>query len=78
LEGTSCNGERRADQDRRKDARESQLHDDGGCSSALCRLTNAEELARKNADHITRRDRNRAKPDRKHRNADQQQCAANE
>jgi hypothetical protein len=44
----------------------------------LCRLTNAEELTRKDADHVAWRDRNRAEPDRKHRNSGQQQCAANE
>jgi hypothetical protein len=44
----------------------------------LCRLTNAQELTRKDADHIAWRDRNRAEPDRKHRNSTQQQCAANE
>jgi hypothetical protein len=40
----------------------------------LCRLTNTEELMRKNADHITGRDRNRAEPDRKNRDSGQQEC----
>jgi hypothetical protein len=80
LEGATCNRKRRPNQDRRQDARESQLHDNGGCPCALDqgKDINAEELTRKDADHIARRDRNRTEPDRKHRNSSQQQCAANE